>query len=182
MGQNVIGGTKNHWYQGDIKFKNIDPMKFRRDPYADVFDNAEYCYYYDDYSLAIIKGKEVYRKRIAEIEKAVGQLKESGVISDTVPAETDRQKTNNSSTNYHKLTYYYTLYNDESKDNKEGYKIAEVHLLDDKYVLFCNKDLKPRMLPFALLYCNNPAGDIVGTSEPAKQFQSNLTYNLLNSI
>ena len=180
--KNLIGGTKNHWYQGDIKFKNIDPMKFRRDPYADVFDNAEYCYYYDDYSLAIIKGKEVYRKRIAEIEKAVGQLKESGVISDTVPAETDRQKTNNSSTNYHKLTYYYTLYNDESKDNKEGYKIAEVHLLDDKYVLFCNKDLKPRMLPFALLYCNNPAGDIVGTSEPAKQFQSNLTYNLLNSI
>ena len=180
--KNLIGGTKNHWYQGDIKFKNIDPMKFRRDPYADVFDNAEYCYYYDDYSLAIIKGKEIYRKRIAEIEKAVGQLKDSGVISDTVPAETDRQKTNNSSTNYHKLTYYYTLYNDESKGNKEGYKIAEVHLLDDKYVLFCNKDLKPRMLPFALLYCNNPAGDIVGTSEPAKQFQSNLTYNLLNSI
>lgn len=180
--KNLIGGTKNHWYQGDIKFKNIDPMKFRRDPYADVFDNAEYCYYYDDYSLAIIKGKEIYRKRIAEIEKAVGQLKESGAISDTVPAETDRQKTNNSSTNYHKLTYYYTLYNDESKGNKEGYKIAEVHLLDDKYVLFCNKDLKPRMLPFALLYCNNPAGDIVGTSEPAKQFQSNLTYNLLNSI
>ena len=180
--KNLIGGTKNHWYQGDIKFKNIDPMKFRRDPYADVFDNAEYCYYYDDYSLAIIKGKDIYRKRIAEIEKAVGQLKESGAISDTVPAETDRQKTNNSSTNYHKLTYYYTLYNDESKGNKEGYKIAEVHLLDDKYVLFCNKDLKPRMLPFALLYCNNPAGDIVGTSEPAKQFQSNLTYNLLNSI
>lgn len=180
--KNLIGGTKNHWYQGDIKFKNIDPMKFRRDPYADVFDNAEYCYYYDDYSLAIIKGKDIYRKRIAEIEKAVGQLKDSGVISDTVPAETDRQKTNNSSTNYHKLTYYYTLYNDESKGNKEGYKIAEVHLLDDKYVLFCNKDLKPRMLPFALLYCNNPAGDIVGTSEPAKQFQSNLTYNLLNSI
>ena len=60
--KNLIGGTKNHWYQGDIKFKNIDPMKFRRDPYADVFDNAEYCYYYDDYSLAIIKGKEIYRK------------------------------------------------------------------------------------------------------------------------
>ena len=181
-GKNILGGTKNHWYQGDIKFKNIDPMKFRRDPYADVFDNAEYCYYYDDYSMAIIRTKELYKQRIAEIEKAVGVLKDNGVISDTVPAETDRQKTNTAATNYHKVTYYYTIYADDSKGNKEGYKIAEIHLLDDEYVLYCNPDLKPKMFPFAILYCNDPAGDIVGASEPAKQFQSNLTYNLLNSI
>lgn len=181
-GKNILGGTKNHWYQGDIKFKNIDPMKFRRDPYADVFDNAEYCYYYDDYSMAIIRTKELYKQRIAEIEKAVGVLKDNGVISDTVPAETDRQKTNTTATNYHKVTYYYTIYADDSKGNKEGYKIAEIHLLDDEYVLYCNPDLKPKMFPFAILYCNDPAGDIVGASEPAKQFQSNLTYNLLNSI
>ena len=181
-GKNILGGTKNHWYQGDIKFKNIDPMKFRRDPYADVFDNAEYCYYYDDYSMAIIRTKELYKQRIAEIEKAVGVLKDNGVISDTVPAETDRQKTNTAATNYHKVTYYYTIYADDSKENKEGYKIAEIHLLDDEYVLYCNPDLKPKMFPFAILYCNDPAGDIVGASEPAKQFQSNLTYNLLNSI
>ena len=181
-GKNILGGTKNHWYQGDIKSKNIDPMKFRRDPYADVFDNAEYCYYYDDYSMAIIRTKELYKQRIAEIEKAVGVLKDNGVISDTVPAETDRQKTNTAATNYHKVTYYYTIYADDSKGNKEGYKIAEIHLLDDEYVLYCNPDLKPKMFPFAILYCNDPAGDIVGASEPAKQFQSNLTYNLLNSI
>ena len=180
--KNMLGGTKNHWYQGDIKFKNIDPMKFRRDPYADVFDNAEYCYYYDDYSIAIIRTKELYKKRIAEIEKAVGVLKDNGVISDTVPAATDRQKTNTTATNYHKVTYYYTIYADDSENNKEGYKIAEIHLLDDEYVLYCNPDLKPKMFPFAILYCNDPAGDIVGASEPAKQFQSNLTYNLLNSI
>ena len=177
--KDIIGGTKNHFYQGDIIFKNIDPMKFRRDPYADVFDNSEFCYYYDDYSLAIIKSKDKYAKRIAEIEKAVGTLKDNGVISDTVPAATDRQKTANTQANYHKLTYYYTMYNAACK---EGYKIAEIHLLDDKYVLFCNPDLKPKMFPFALLYCNEPAGDIVGASEPAKQFASNLTYNMLNSI
>ena len=180
--KDIIGGTKNHFYQGDIIFKNIDPMKFRRDPYADVFDNAEFCYYYDDYSLAIIKSKEKYKARIAEIEKAVGTLKDNGVISDTVPAATDRQKNANTQANYHKLTYYYTMYSVDTKEDRDGYKIAEVHLLDDKYVLFCNPDLKPKMFPFALLYCNEPAGDIVGASEPAKQFASNLTYNMLNSI
>lgn len=179
--KDLIGGTKNHWYQGDIVFKNIDPMKFRRDPYADVFDNAEYCYYYDDYSLPIIKSKPIYKERIKEIEKQIGKLQDKAVISDVVQAATDREKTN-ANNKYHKLTYYYAIYTDNSKDNKEGYKIAEVHLLDDTYVLHCNPDLKPRMFPFAILYCNEPAGDIVGASEPAKQFQSNLTYNLLNSI
>lgn len=180
--KNTIGGTKNHWYQGDIMLKNIDPMKFRRDPYADVFDNAEYCYYYDDYSMSIIRSKELYAKRIQEIEKQIGKLKDQGVLSDTVPAATDRQKTNTAQTNYHKVTYYYTMYTTSDKNDKEGYKIAEVHLLDDQYVLYCNPNLKPKMFPFALLYCNEPAGDIVGASEPAKQFKSNFVYNLLNSI
>ena len=180
--KDIIGGTKNHFYQGDIIFKNIDPMKFRRDPYADIFDNSEYCYYYDDYSLSIIKSKEKYAKRIAEIEKAVGKLKDNGAISDTVMPATDRQKANAGKPNYHKLTYYYTIYSVDTKTDKDGYKIAEIHLLDDQYVLFCNPDLKPKMFPFALLYCNEPAGDIVGASEPAKQFASNLTYNMLNSI
>ena len=67
-------------------------------------------------------------------------------------------------------------------DTDEGYKICEVHLLDDKYVLYCKQDLKPRMFPFALLYCNLPAGDLIGSSEPAKIFGNYLTYDLLNSI
>lgn len=180
--KNILGGTANLWYQGDVIFKNIDPMKFRRDPYADEFDNAEFCYYYDDYSLVHIKSKKIYTDRINEIEKAIGVLKDNGVLSDVIPAATDRVKTKDAESKYHKLTYYYTIYDDDSKDNKEGYKIAEVHLLDDEYVLYVNKDLQPRMFPFAILYCNHPAGDIVGASEPAKQFQSNLTYNLLNSI
>ena len=180
--KNILGGTANLWYQGDVIFKNIDPMKFRRDPYADEFDNAEFCYYYDDYSLVHIKAKKIYTDRINEIEKAIGVLKDNGVLSDVIPAATDRVKTKDAESKYHKLTYYYTIYDDDSKDNKEGYKIAEVHLLDDEYVLYVNKDLQPRMFPFAILYCNHPAGDIVGASEPAKQFQSNLTYNLLNSI
>ena len=176
----LIGGTKNHWYQGDIKFKNIDPMKFRRDPYADTFDNAEFCYYYDDYSLSIIKSKELYKDRLAEIEKAIGTLDNTNSLIEAITPATDRQKKSTTSSNYHRVTYFYSVYNDDSE--KEGYKIAEIHLLDDEYVLYCNKDLKPRMLPFAILYCNEPAGDIVGTSEPAKKFQSNLAYNLLNSI
>lgn len=180
--KDLLGGTANHWYKGDIVFKNIDPMKFRRDPYADVFDNSEFCYYYDDFSMAIIRTKDKYKKRIKEIEAAVGDLDKSDLVPDAVTAATDRQKTTSTQSNYHKITYYYTKVPDLTQNSKEGYVIVEVHLLDDKYVLYCNKDLKPRMFPFAVLYCNNPAGDLVGASEPAKAFTSAFTYNLLNSI
>lgn len=180
--KNILGGTTNHWYQGDVVFKNIDPMKFRRDPYADVFDNSEFCYYYDDYSLSIIKSKDLYKERIKEIEAAVGSLDENTGLPDVISAATDRQKNASTQSNYHKVTYYYTICSSSAKDNKDGYVITEVHLLDDQYVLYCNKDLKPRMFPFAILYCNEPAGDLVGASEPAKAFTSAFTYNLLNSI
>ena len=180
--KNIIGGTKNYWYQGDIVFKNVDPMKFRRDPSADEFDNSEFCYYFENYSLTEIKSKDIYKKRLKELDKALCKLKDSTALHQAIPAATERQINNTATSNYHKLTYYWCKYNTDDKSNKEGYNICEVHLLDDEYVLYVNDNIKPKMFPFALCYCNNPAGDIVGASEPAKAFQSNLSYNLLNSI
>ena len=175
----LIGGTKNYWYKGDIKFKNIDPLRFRRDPYADEFDNAEFCYYYDDYSLTLIKSKKLYKSRINELIKMLGEKLNGYEAADSVTLATDRRQASSSENNYHRVTYFYMMY---PADNDEGFKIAEIHLLDDQYVLYCKQDLKPRMFPFALLYCNLPAGDLIGASEPAKIFGNYLTYDLLNSI
>ena len=177
--KNIVGGTKNYWYKGDIIFKNIDPMKFRRDPYADEFDNAEFCYYYDDYSMSILKSKKLYKNRINELVKALGDNLGGYQAESEIVAANDRKQPDGSKDNYHRITYYYEMY---AADTDEGYKICEVHLLDDKYVLYCKQDLKPRMFPFALLYCNLPAGDLIGSSEPAKIFGNYLTYDLLNSI
>lgn len=177
--KNLVGGTKNYWYKGDLTFKNIDPMKFRRDPYADEFDNAEFCYYFDDYSMSIIKSKKLYKNRINELIKALGENLGGYQAETEVTAANDRKAPDGSNDSYHRITYYYEMY---SADTEEGYKICEVHLLDDKYILYCKQDLKPRMFPFALLYCNLPAGDLIGASEPAKIFGNYLTYDLLNSI
>ena len=175
----IIGGTKNYWYKGDIKFQNIDPMKFRRDPYADEFDNAEFCYYFDDYSMSLLKSKKLYKNRINELIKALGENLGGYQAESEIKAANSRKQPDGSNDSYHRITYYYEMY---EADTEEGYKICEVHLLDDKYVLYCKQDFKPRMFPFALLYCNLPAGDLVGSSEPAKIFGNYLTYDLLNSI
>ena len=180
----IIGGTSNHWYKGDLKFKNIDPMHFRRDPYADSFEEGEFCYYYDEFALSIIKSKGIYKERIAEIEKAGVDLEPSDHTDTRVKPLLDKADASNSKSGYHRVVQFFLLYQraGSKAQDKDGYAIAEIHLLDNKYVLYCNPTIKPSYYPFAVLYCNNPAGDIVGASEPAKEFQSNLTYNLLNSI
>lgn len=186
--QDLIGGTANHWYQGDIVFKNIDPMKFRRDPYADDYENSEFCYYYDDYSLTLIREKEIYKDRLKEIIKVKGKDFATSDSDSNITALTDRNTNDKTKNKYHKLTYYFVKYQSVSKSKKKDgevtkeSKIAEIHLLDDSYVLYVKPDLKPKIFPFALLYCNNPAGDLVGASEPAKTFSNDLVYNLLNSI
>ena len=108
--KNIVGGTKNYWYKGDIIFKNIDPMKFRRDPYADEFDNAEFCYYYDDYSMSILKSKKLYKNRINELVKALGDNLGGYQAESEIVAANDRKQPDGSKDNYHRITYYYEMY------------------------------------------------------------------------
>lgn len=187
--QNIVGGTHDSFYQGDIMFKNIDPAKFRRDPYADTFKDADFCYYFDDFHLNQIKSKEIYKERIAELTPILGKdLTGPAAFATPSSMPSDKLSESNKTNNkYHRLTYFYINYMEHTEDKKSKtktstLKVAEIHLLDDTHVLYCKKDLKPRRFPFALLYCNEPGGDLVGTSEPAKIFSNALVYNLLNSI
>lgn len=186
---NIVGGTHDAFYQGDIMFKNVDPAKFRRDPYADTFKDADFCYYFDDYHLNQIESKEIYRERLEELKPFLGKdLQGNALVVTPSALPSDKASESNKTNNkYHRLTYFYINYMEHQEDKKSKtktstLKVAEIHLLDDTYVLYCKKDLKPRRFPFALLYCNEPGGDLVGTSEPAKIFSNALVYNLLNSI
>jgi hypothetical protein len=48
--------------------------------------------------------------------------------------------------------------------------------------LYQKENIQPAEFPFAELYCNLPAGALVGTSEPAKIFANSVAYNLMDSI
>jgi hypothetical protein len=64
---------------------------------------------------------------------------------------------------------------------KDGAKIHEIHTIDATHPLYVKQDIKPSMFPFAQLYCNEPSGDLIGTSEPAKILTNSLAYNLMMS-
>lgn len=173
----IIGGTKDFLYKGDVVLKNIDPQKFMRDPYADSDENAQYMMVWDDYHITKIKSLPVYKARISTLLKQLGDSLNSEENNMSYEDNTSRAKDNKSAKNYHRIvTYWVRLTNDAGKES-----IWEIHLLNQKYVLYVN-ELFLDEFPISPLYCNEPGNDLIGVSEPAKIFSNYIAYNMLNSI
>jgi len=168
--KNIKGNEKtNSFVKGDIKFKNINPLKYRRDPFADDIETSEFAYYWDKLHETVIKNDPRYKSEMEEylINGAAASISTQSIAGDIPGKENITEK------GYHKLFYFWLRY--------DG-KVYEIHTVDFKHVLHIVEDLKPNDIPIAELYCNVPAGDVIGTSEPSKIFANSLAYNLMNSV
>lgn len=167
--ERLTGGNAatDNFYKGNVTLKNIDPIKFMWDPYATSFETASYCMTYDRYPKAAILENPLYK------EKAKEYFDKLAASPMTIP-ETDASARNNSADGkYATLLTYWC--------KKDG-KVNEYHTLNGEVMLYSKEDIKPSCFPFAILYSNLPAGDLVGTSECAKIFANAVAYNLLDSI
>ena len=168
----IIRGTGDAFQKGEVSLKNIDPLKFMRDPFAKDMDTASWCVTWDSYHKSVILDNPKYKDAFKEyLEKHDNSTDPTG---DLITMNTDHvSKSANGKKGYYTIYSYWV--------NKDG-KIHEIHLVNNEYVLLCKKDIKPATFPFAELYCNLPAGDLFGTSECAKIFSNNLAYNIMSSI
>lgn len=173
----VLGGTAGFLYRGDVVLKNIDPMKFMRDPYADCIDNGRFVVTWDDYHISTLYSLPIYKERLTELRKVYGDNIDTEENSLSNEAVNDRAKTNKSQNKYHLLQTFWVKYMEGTK-----VQIAEIHVMDKKFVLYVNPKIVPISFPFAELYCNEPGSDIIGVSEPAKIFKNYIAYNMLTSI
>lgn len=168
---NLSGGSGSYTYKGMPVLKNIDPLKFMRDPFSDNLETAAWCLVWDVLHKNVLKSNELYKDTL---DTAIEKLKNGDT---TLPIESlkDRPPETQalSNDNYFKLVTFWI---------RDGDKIHEIHTLDGTAILCVREDIKPSTFPFATLYCNIPAGDLIGTSEPAKVFANSFAYNLTNSI
>lgn len=168
----IITGTGDAFRKGEVVLKNIDPLKFMRDPFATNIETASWCCTWDSFHKTVIldnpKYKEAFEKYIKDnsgMPDTTGDM--IAINSDKVSKSTKGKKD------------YYTIYT--YWVNKEG-AVHEIHVVNNEEVLLCKQNIKPATFPFAELYCNLPAGDLFGTSECAKIFSNNLAYNIMSSI
>lgn len=168
--KNLSGGSGSYAYKGGPAYKNIDPTKFMRDPYAETLETSAYCMTWEDLHKSVLKANPLYAETLDAAIK-------TSYSSTAAPVELHLDRPSSSevrtSKDYYRLITHWV---------RDGNKIHEIHTLDNSAILCVREDIKPSAFPFALVHCNLPAGDVIGTSECAKIFANTVAYNLMNSV
>ena len=165
--KDLTGDSGDAFYKGNVVLKNIDPMNFMRDPFAESLDVAAYCMTFDTYHKTVFQKNANYRDEFTKY-----MTKNSGAAMPSIP-EKEGAPPKGAAKDYFLLTIFWV----RDKD-----KIHEIHCINNEHILYKKEDIKPAVFPFAMLYSNEPAGALVGTSECAKIFANNVAYNLMDSI
>lgn len=163
--EKLSGGSGNSFYKGNVTLRNIDPLKFMRDPFATSLETSQWCCTYDTFHKSVFLSDPRYVKNFKTYEGQTLQDLPENIINERIPK--------GSAKDYHSLIIFWI---------KDGKKVTEIHTIDIAHILHTIESVEPNEFPFAELYCNLPAGVLVGTSEPAKIFANNVALNLMDSI
>lgn len=158
--------------KGKLKLKNINPLRYMRDPQSDSLDTAAYVITWDRYHKTILKSHKLYGEKFKALMKNK-KLSDNTITSTIIPM-TDRATDTTTAKDYYTVYTHFVRQDDGT--------INEIHTLDNQHILYLKEDIQPSMFPFAELYCNLPNTNLVGASEPAKIFANSLAYNLMNSV
>lgn len=162
----VTGGSGDSFYKGKVVLKNIDPIKFMRDPFATSLEDAKYCLTVESYHKSILKENPNYREALKDQDWTT-PMTDYPTLSETKPVGAAKD--------YYTLVIFWVKQDDGT--------INEYHTLNLQKLLYKKEDIKPSAFPFAILNCNIvPDGKLIGTSEPAKIFANYLAYNILDSV
>lgn len=174
------GGSGKSFYKGDLVLKNISPLHYMRDPFAEDLEHSAYVITFEKLHKTAILGDPRYREKFkAYLEQKIVDQNLGGSQPDPIYPLHDVSAANvTTDTNYYKVITYFVKYNDA----EGNIKIAEVHTLDNDLILWYKPEIKPNQFPFVELFCNLPEGDVVGTSECAKILSNNIAYNMINSM
>ena len=165
-----LGITQAYWDKSkdNIAYKNIDPIRYMRDPNAEDLDAAGYVIVYQSYGKNWYLSNPLYREAFKK--KVKDKIHAS---TENVPDYRDKPAVGDSGKEYNLFIHWVR--------NEDG-GIDEYHTIDNEVLLLTKNNIQPNMYPFAELYCNLPGSSLVGSSEPAKMFANNLVYNLMDSM
>ena len=170
--ENMVSGGDSI-QKGQVRAKNISPLKFMLDPFAIDLKNSGYCMTYDKYHKSVFLANKNYRE---EFKKYLESRKNSGTILD-IP-EIHGAKASSTADDYFTLVIFW----EKVEDKNGNIVIDEIHTINAEAVLYIRQAIKPNRFPFAVLYCNDPGDSLIGISEPARSFANSVAYNIMDSI
>lgn len=174
------GGKGDTFYKGNLVLKNISPLHYMRDPFAEDLDSSAYVMTFEHMHKTAILGNPKYREKFQEYldNKRIEQATGAATADPIIPLHDVDGGNVKTDDNYYKIITHFVKYNDDDGN----IKIAEIHTLDNDIILWYKEEIKPSSFPFVELFCNLPEGDVVGTSECAKILSNNIAYNMISSM
>ena len=166
--EDIVDGYGSNIVKGQVKLKNVNPMKFMRDPYAVDLKSSSWCCIHEHYHKSVFLKNKNYK----EAFKAYYDQKMHGDTMGNTNQGPDGIPKSGAKDYYTLITWW--VRGDDGK-------VQEVHTVNNEAILW-KRTLKIKQFPFALCYCNTPAEALIGTSEPAKIFANTVAYNLLDSL
>lgn len=167
-----LGITQVGWdsEKKQVVLKNIDPTRFMRDPFSEDLESSNYCITWDVLHKNVLLADPNYRDVVQSLPE---QSPLSNIVQESIGKDRPSFAEAQSRKDYYKVIIHHV---------RVGNTFHAVHTIDNEHILFVREDYKPSCFPFALLYCNLPAGDLIGTSNPAKIFSNSVAYNITNSL
>ena len=164
----------NTMQRGQVKVKNIHPLKFMRDPYATDLQSSGYCLTYERYHKSVFLSNPNYREEFKKFTE--GHVSGADVLLD-IPQAVDAKQPG-AGKDYYTLVIFWV----KTEDKDGNVQIDEIHTLNVEHILYVKKAIKPNKFPFAVLYCNDPGDSLIGISAPARAFANSVAYNIMDSI
>lgn len=155
--------------KGRVLFKNINPMHFMRDPFAESLKFGGWCCTFERFHKYVLKNDKRYSEAFKEY-----CAKEKAGSEELIPGY-GRYNEVSPDKNYYNVIQWFIR-------TPEG-NIDEIHTIDRKVILYKKENIQPSRFPFVELYCNTPSpSSLVGISAPAKIFANDTAYNFTNSL
>lgn len=163
----VTAGSDSPFHKGKVSLKNINPIKFMRDPFSTSLDTAGYCCTYDTYHKTVFEDNPNYKETFKEF---VQSQKEQDNSMDIPKLADDLSKS--AQKDYYTLITYWI---------KQDNKLYEIHVINNKAILYF-KQLEPAIIPIVELYCEPPGEKLIGAGPCHKIFANNVAYNIMESL
>lgn len=179
----IIDSTgANQRYAGDVELKFIDTMALYLDPATRDFQKGRAVIIADEVSITELEAEPKYKKRAKEYIKL--KTEDNKLDFQSQPFANDdygknymgQRSTQNNDQTVRLLTVYYKVSTDE------GYRIDQIELIDDGFILRLKKDIRPKRFPIVLLYSTPPIIDSYGTPVPKLVLSNIMTINMIDSI
>lgn len=177
----IIAGTKDHLFTGDTEAKFIDNLSLFLDPATKDYKKGTALFIAEEVPLVEILNEPRFKTRMKYFMENIKDTEE--YKSSLSQREYGRgyygERSHSANDNTVRLlTCYYKNYNQD----KTGYNLDKIWILEDGFILGCQKNIKPKQFPVMVLYSNIPTKDPYGTPKAKLILNNAITINILDAI